>query len=352
MQDLFVPLHGGPDALGVPRWDFSTNSNACGPCPVAVQALATADAAHYPDPGYHALRAALGAFHGVAPERIVVAGSASEFIFRITAWAARQGVRQATVPRHGYGDYTQAARAWGLAVRPDPVLDGAAGGAQPGEGLVLRWAAAPSSPLGQEPPGLGAWAGQAPEGPAQALTVLDCAYAPLRLDGEACLAPAQADRVWRLYSPNKALGLTGVRGAYAIAPRSLEPEAWAGLLALAPSWPLGAHGVALLQAWCAPAAQDWLAASLAQLRCWKASQAASCALWGGLVLPSVANFFTVRLPFPPGAAVDGAQRLQAARQQGLKVRDARSFGLSGHWRLGVLPPLAQQALERFCLASA
>ena len=35
-----APLeHGGPDALGVPRWDFSTNANACGPCPPALQAV-------------------------------------------------------------------------------------------------------------------------------------------------------------------------------------------------------------------------------------------------------------------------------------------------------------------------
>ena len=27
--------HGGPDALGAPVHDFSTNSNACGPCATA-----------------------------------------------------------------------------------------------------------------------------------------------------------------------------------------------------------------------------------------------------------------------------------------------------------------------------
>jgi histidinol-phosphate aminotransferase len=28
----------------------------------------------------------------------------------------------------------------------------------------------------------------------------------------------------------------------------------------------------------------------------------------------------------------------------VKLRDTTSLGLPGHWRLGVLPPLAQQAL--------
>ena len=54
-----VPLHGGPDAAGVPVFDFSTNSNACGPCPEALHAVQSADATRYPDPAYTALRAAL-----------------------------------------------------------------------------------------------------------------------------------------------------------------------------------------------------------------------------------------------------------------------------------------------------
>ena len=68
-----VPLHGGPDAAGVPVFDFSTNSNACGPCPEALHAVQSADATRYPDPAYTALREGLGAFHGVTPARIVLA---------------------------------------------------------------------------------------------------------------------------------------------------------------------------------------------------------------------------------------------------------------------------------------
>ena len=60
-------VHGGPDALGVPAHDFSTNSNACGPCPAVLSALQQANATRYPDPAYTALRAALAALHGVTP---------------------------------------------------------------------------------------------------------------------------------------------------------------------------------------------------------------------------------------------------------------------------------------------
>ncbi len=45
-------VHGGTDALGVPAHDLSTNRNAGGPCPAAVQALQAAHSAQYPDPHY------------------------------------------------------------------------------------------------------------------------------------------------------------------------------------------------------------------------------------------------------------------------------------------------------------
>ena len=85
-------IHGGTDALGLPMFDFSTNSNACGPCPMTQSAIAQADVTRYPDPSYTALCDKLAAFHGCEPSRIVIAGSASEFIFRITALAKLQGV--------------------------------------------------------------------------------------------------------------------------------------------------------------------------------------------------------------------------------------------------------------------
>ena len=111
-----APLHGGPDDAGIPLFDFSTNSNACGPCPDALHAVQAADATRYPDPAYTALREALGAFHGVPPGRVVLAASASEFIHRITALAAQQGAVQVAVPPHSYGDYAQAAQVRGLEV--------------------------------------------------------------------------------------------------------------------------------------------------------------------------------------------------------------------------------------------
>ncbi len=61
--------HGGPDALGGSRWDFSANANACGPCPSALAAVQQADVRHSPDPAYTALRESLAAFHAVDAAR-------------------------------------------------------------------------------------------------------------------------------------------------------------------------------------------------------------------------------------------------------------------------------------------
>ena len=369
----FVGVHGGPDALGVPAHDFSTNSNACGPCPAALAALQQADATRYPDPAYTALRAALAALHGVGPERIVVAGSASEFIHRMTTWARLQGFAQVLLPPHSYGDYAQAAQAHGLALRRR-----GAGGAEGADdaSITLQWACEPASPLGTADAALAAWhAAPLPGG----VRVLDCAYHPLRLE-PAGLAPALPASAWQLWSPNKALGLTGVRAAYALAPAGAEGTVLA-LQGLASSWPVGAHGVALLHAWATPAVQQWVAACLPTLRHWKARQQALCTALGWAVAPgSLANYFVAMLPILPNAEVAGRHGLPAPnpsvraepveartgsvttdpcgpahpatsvllatlRQHGIKLRDCTSFGLPGAVRLGVLPPASQDALQ-------
>jgi histidinol-phosphate aminotransferase len=318
-------IHGGPDQQGVPLHDFSSNSHACGPCPAALAAVQRADATLYPDAGYTRLRRRLADFHGVAPERVLLAGSASEFVFRITALAAQRGASSVWLPRYSYGDYAQAASAWQLPLAPAP------------ERAQLRWACVPSSPLGQPEAAPAACADAA------ALWVLDRAYEPLRLSGSSGWSDEVLQSVWQLWTPNKALGLTGVRAAYVIAPVG-QAELAAQLEALAPSWPLGAHGVAMLEAWTGAEAQAWLAASLQVLREWKAEQLTLCESLGWSCLPSDANFFCARPALPPGMRL--AQALAGLRTRGIKLRDTASFGLTGHVRLSVAAPTAQAALRQ------
>jgi histidinol-phosphate aminotransferase len=319
-------VHGGPDASGVAAHDFSTNANACGPCPEVLEALRAVDRQHYPDPHYTQLRAQLGAWHGVAPERIVLAASASEFIQRMTAWAVRSGLQRVRVPVHGYGDYSRAAQAWGLPLH---------GPMESLAGPALQWACCPASPLGQPDAALAAGV---PLAPGHAL-VLDCAYRPLVLQG-ASAPPPEAG--WQMWSPNKSLGMTGVRAAYAVAPaQALADGQVARLQALAPSWPVGAEGVALLQCWIRPQVQAWLAQTRVVLRDWKAQQLSLCAAMGWTVRPgSQANYFVARPPVDDLAAL-----LAALRACGVQLRDCASFGLPGHVRMGVRPPASQRALQ-------
>ena len=433
--------HGGPDALGIPPHDFSTNANACGPCPPVLQALQQASVHTYPDPACTAVRQRLGRWHGVDAARIVIGASASELIFRLTAALGMIGQgRQADagvpsahdplrvrtgplpagarplpppvvwVPRHAYGDYARAAQAHGLPVRVwDTVRDIPRDATGSGSGsascsLQLLWATEPSSPLGHTPEGLAdavharpsharqTVALQGVPGDSPPLWVLDRAYAPLRLSGTDPFASTALDVVWQLFSPNKALGMTGVRGAWLVAPAaclndagSLQAELLGHLQALAPSWPLGAHGEVMLMAWPEPAVQQWLARSLDTLRDWKAQLEEGLRRRGWTVLPSVSTFCCAR---PPRSALEAAlsmmrpsdmptpanqvsdtrgpstpsrhtvrdarspgERTQLAllavlRQQGIKLRDATSFGLPGWFRLGVRPPESQQALWR------
>lgn len=312
--------HGGPDARGPARWDFSTNANACGPCPHVLVAIHAADASRYPDPQYRALRDKLAQWHGVDPARLLFAASASEFIMRITAVSARLAPGAVAVPCFAYGDYAAAAKAFGR-----PVMGIDSGSHSP---ATLVWQCDPSSPLGQPAPPLdaaapGAW------------QVLDCAYAPLRLEGASPWRQAALDSVFQLHSPNKALGLTGIRGAYAIAPDGAQMHA-AALEAAAPSWPLGAHALAMLDAWPDDAVQHWLTTSRASLREWKAAQLELFASFGCEIAPSITHFFCARpsAPWP----------LAALRERGIALRDCASFGRPGWLRASVQPPAAQQAL--------
>lgn len=313
-------VHGGPDALGVARWDFSTNANAAGPCPHALDALRRAEPSRYPDPGYHALRERLAAWHGVAASRIVVAASASEFIQRITVVGARLAPGPVQVPLHAYGDYASAAQANGRPV----VVEGQGVGAVP----TLRWCADPSSPLGQDSP--------VPAEVPDCATVLDAVYAPLRLEGTSAWGRDKRDAAFELHSPNKALGVPGVRAAYAIAPRGDAGHWCDGLAAAEPSWPIGAHGVALLEAWSDEPAQRWLAARRPRLHGWKRTLVQLLERADAEVLPSVTPFVCARLPAHATA--------QALRTRGVGVRDAASFGLPGWVRLSAQPPASLEAL--------
>lgn len=324
-------IHGGPDSSGPVRDDFSSNANSAGPSTLVADLIKAADLKHYPDPAYLTLRLQLAALHAVSPERIVIAGSASEFIFRISSFVKQRSVRielgpefrencLVWIPEHAYGEYASAASAWGLG-RTRSISEAS-----------LLWFCEPSSPLGQSIADLHLTA-QALD--AKQFAVLDCAYEPLRLEGHRVISATQLDKFWQMYTPNKALGLTGVRGAYAVAPVGSE-EVVEALNTLAPSWVMGADGVAMLCAWTRSDVQVWLKESLSQLRDWKSQQLALCSDLGWQTMDSVSNFYCATHPlYKP------AEYLPVLRRYEIKLRDAASFGLPDHVRMAVLSPEAQ-----------
>lgn len=348
MSSPHLVEHGGPDD-GLPIvWDFSTNANPLPAPPAVMEALAEADRRQYPDPHYSALRQRLADhWHTDAALVLPTAGS-SEAIRRLSLAACLQGVRDVWVPDPGYGDYRAAAQALGLTVHA--YADGQALLRALGDKdqVSLVWLCEPCNPTGQSLPAA-FWAELAAVMMARTglIVALDRAYEPLRLDGKDPVPGTLARRCWQLWSPNKALGMTGVRAGVMLAPALAHVLLLNALQALAPGWVLSAEGVALWQAWCDETVQSWLGQARETLRTWRCEQKAQLSTLGWHIEPSVTPFF-VACPSQP-AMLDAARRhawLQALRAEGIKLRDAASLGLPGCLRLSTQGPEARDALQR------
>jgi len=320
IDDVLRPIHGGTDSGPPPRFDFSTNANALGPDPHALQAVREADPSRYPDPLYTALHQAIAAFHQVAPEQVAVGTGTSELIHRLVRWRWLRGPMLILPPT--FSEYARAAQPVEL-----PLLEAHS----PEEFLhllpraTLAFLCLPNNPTGEVYPFLEEAAQTAHNH--RCTLVLDLAYYPLTQN-----PPPLPEGVWRLYGPNKACGLTGVRAGYLVAPVSL-----AHFRHLAPSWVLSVHGEAFLRASLAPSSQAWVAQTRQTLWHWRQDLAQGLRALGLQVQEGQANFLLVRV----GSA---SLIAQALRDQGIRVRDCTSFGLKEYLRLSAQPPEAQQAL--------
>lgn len=320
MNAPLLPEHGGPDDGPAAAHDFSTNASPLGPPPALLAAVQAADRHRYPDPGYRALRRLLAATG--SEDLVLPTAGGAEGIRRLTLAAMLAGRREVWVPQPGFGDYALAARALGLTVKPYAAPADIRPAAP-----ALVWICEPCNPTGTSVP---TW----PE--LDALVIVDRAYEPLRLQGDTPTLPPGA---WQLVCPNKALGLTGIRAGYCVAPAA--DEVWSHALSLAPSWVLSSEGVAMLTHWPSDDTQAWLTGARATLRTWTATQRALLTDLDWLQCESCTHFWLARPPRP-----DDALRL---RERGIRVRDAASFGLDGWTRVSAQPPAAQQALQQALL---
>jgi len=332
-----APLHGGPDSGPPIRFDFSTNANPYGPPPALWNAVRHADRQRYPDPSYALLREQLASRHEVQPPQIEPASGGAEAIRRLTLAAKLHGLAEVWVPQPGFGDYAASAVALGLTLR----TYASTRELRP-EGAALVWVCDPGNPTG-ESLGDDDWqaVAQAVER-SGSLLAIDQAYDALRLDGASLLPAALARNAWRLQCPNKALGLTGVRAAYLIAPDSSAHSAIANAVSqLAPSWVLSAEGLALLLHWHDAATLSHLETSRERLRHDCQAMRQTLQQLGWQQRDSVTPFWLARAP----AEVDTAQLLAALREQGIKLRDAASFGLPGWVRVAAQRPQGANALR-------
>jgi histidinol-phosphate aminotransferase len=337
------PEHGGPDAAGPVRFDFSTNANPL-PAPDGLwQMLRQVNRCSYPEPTYKKLCGHLGAWLGVSAERVLPTAGSSEGIRRLTLAAHLNGWRDVWIPEPGYGDYRVAAQMLGLQVRPwktpEHLLEGLRQHPRP----ALVWITEPASPTGQSLPAE-LWSlllVRAHMG--GACMVLDRAYEPLRLYGRDPVPTEVAQQCWQMFSPNKALGVTGIRAGWMVAPESNAFNHREQVRALASSWVLSAEGVGLLHAWCDEDLQSWLAHSRAALRQWRQAQRDQLAQlgWEQEDGDSVTPFWLAR---PLTTIADWPERQAQLRQASIKLRDARSFGLPGWVRISTQSPATVAAL--------
>jgi len=320
IDDVLTPIHGGTDAGPVSRYDFSTNANSLGPDPHALAAIQAADPSRYPDPLYTQLHQALAESHGVAPEQVAVGGGTSELIHRLTRWRYLRGPMLILPPT--FSEYARAAQPAEL-----PLLRATDGRTFLSllPKATLAFLCVPNNPTGEVYSFIDEAAHIAAQH--QIALVLDLAYYNLLPD-----PPPLPSNAWRLYSPNKAHGLTGVRAGYLVAPQSLVH-----FRNLAPSWVVGVHGEAFLKAVLQSESRNWLAHTRQQLWHLRRQLAQGLRALGLEVRESSANFLLVRV----GRATLVARRL---RSEGIRVRDCTSFGLPDWLRLSAQPPEAQAAL--------
>jgi histidinol-phosphate aminotransferase len=315
------PIHGGSDSLPEPRYDFSSNANCLGPCPSVLAAVRAADVTRYPDPQYTHLRDSLAEFHRTTPERIVVGAGASELILRLIRLSS--GTIQQLGPT--FSEYARGANLAGRRLVSTRTPAAFLRAQQQHAGLgFLCW---PNNPTGDCWPA--DFIGQACKaGP----VVIDLAYAWLCASSEAAAIERAAETGYRLYSPNKAFGLTGVRGAYVITPREDV-----SLTNAAPSWVIGRDAAALLEASVERRARTWLARVFPEVQRLRRRLARSLQQIGLTVRESPSTFLL--------AKVENATRITTElRAREIRVRDASSFGLRQWIRLSAQPLAAQKAL--------
>lgn len=318
---LLAPHHGSTDAGPEPRHDFSSNSNPFGPCPAVLKRVRGADFTRYPDPGYSALREALGAYHRTSADRVVVGAGASELILRLIRHHRGSVVTLGpTFSEYERCGHLERRRVY-HANTPEEFLQ------LQRTRRALGFICWPNNPTGD------LWSLDFVATAARVgRLVVDLAYAPLTSPDTLAAIEQASLAACRLYAPNKAFGLTGVRAGYVITPTPVPT-----LAHLAPSWVLDRGGEAFLAATVVSVARRWLDATLPRIATARRELVTGLRGLGLEVNEGPSTYVLAHV----GAATPVTRALRA---EGIRVRDASSFGLTAWLRLSAQPAHSQEAL--------
>lgn len=321
-----LPGHDAPLKL-------SSNENPFGPSPAAVAAMtaAAAESHRYPSTDHAALRAAIGAVHGLDPERIICGVGSDEIIHLLCQAYAGPGL-EVLYPEHGFGMYRISALAAGaapvIAPEADRIVDVDALLAAITPETRLIFLANPANPTATMLPE--AEVARLADGvPESCLLVLDGAYVEFAegCDGGAGLVEAR-DNVVMTRTFSKVYGLGGLRVGYGYAPLPII-EVLTRIRG-----PFNLSGIALAGAEAAVRDTGWVA------ECIRINAEERARLTGGLRQLGIAcdeshaNFVLAR--FADEAEADAADaHLKSA---GIIVRAPKSYGLPDCLRITVGRP--------------
>jgi len=335
------PLAALEAEVGGPITRLSANENPLGPSPLAVAAIrAEAHRVHlYPDGGAPALREAVATALGVRPDQLLF-GNGGDEIITLVARALLDPGDEVVVPDPAFEPYATSALLAGATIVRSPLrdyridLDDVL--ARVGPRTKLVWLSSPHNPTGAALPRL-AWEAFARACPADALVVLDEAYVDFiedpaaAADGLATLE-TRPEGLLLLRTFSKITGLAGLRVGYAIA----DPAVIAALERVREPFNVGR----LAQVGAAAAVRDVAHrdATRELVRQERRALSAALAARGLGVVPSDANFFTVRLGRDSG---DVVARMRA---RGILVRDGAAVGLPGHLRVTIGTPAQNAAM--------
>lgn len=323
--------------------DVSVNVNPYGPCRPVVDAIRAAHIDRYPDPTAAPARAALARWLDVPPARVVVGNGAVDLLWSLARRVVRPG-DAVLVVEPAFSELRRAATQAGARIvehrllpEDDFVLDPAALGATLRAAKPrLAYLCTPANPSGAATP-IEPIAQLAREH-ADTTFVVDLSFSSLSAQHRDDLVHV-SERITWLRSLTKDFALAGLRVGFAVAPSELATS----IELHRPPWSVNALAQAAAGAATTPEAQAFVVETRGRLLADRRRLERALRELGLSTHHSDTIYTLVDLG--PARSATALRHALLARHAVL-VRDATSFGLPHHVRLGARPPNQEARLLR------